>query len=533
MSMDTLQISRGSRTNGPKPYGSSLKKRLPILLVLAGVAVGLYLTLALLLSTDGYPLDDAWIHLDYAASLTERLTFGHTPGGWENGATAPLWSILIAIPLGLGIPAGLAAKIVGFASLGLLLIAVYRVANRLGGLLAAAVTTLIIVFDPWVGILTASGMEPIGAMTASLFLIDGLLRRRSLQAGIALAAAGLLRPELSLLVPLSAASLALAGRETHERREPMRRVRQWSRLLLPPLLAGGGWMVYGMAVTGSPLPNSFWIKTTSHVDLPRQIEALDALFLSGPLYSGILVVGLAALGLVRLGTTRPRYLPILFLPPVTLILFYLFRLPLGGNYGFLSPGSAENVYFARYPLLVIPWLALWIGLGSGSIFRFVVMAPARFLTRTGATAVGIGCMALLAVSTIPSWQADRASLAEAYRANCAEIDEVEIGMARWIETDLPFDAVVGVSDAGALRFFTDCRIIDLVGLNTHEMFRTDDPVRWLEQQRLSHLVIWPHWHRRLRGDRRLTVREIASHHIDRPTIVPARDLVVYEVSFPR
>ena len=126
----------------------------------------------------------------------------------------------------------------------------------------------------------------------------------------------------------------------------------------------------------------------------------------------------------------------------------------------------------------------------------------------------------MAVIVVIPWQRHRVTLAEAYRANCAEIQRVQVRLARQIDERLPDDAVIGVSDSGALRYFTRQRMIDLAGLNTHEMIRHDAPVAWLRLQGVTHLVVWPTWHPELVRDPRLRTRRIGHVDVGRPTIVP-------------
>jgi len=497
-----------------------LRERFSVAAVAVSMAVGLFLTARLLASAEGYPLDDSWIHLDYARSLIESATFGHTSGEWENGSTAPLWSVLVALPLAFGAPPELASKLVGLLLLVPLAIFVYRVALRLGGRPAAMIGASVVVLDPWTQVLAVSGMETVAAMTAGLAAIDAALGRRALRAGMALAAAGLLRPELGVLVPL-VGSVWLLDRGTARRR--------WLELLGPPAVTGAIWVTYGLVVTGLPLPNTFWVKTDTGEALSAQLDALRALYFSGPVAAVAIVVLLMALGMSRV---RPRNIAIVVLPPLVLIGFLLLAVPLGGPYGPMAAGSSENVYFARYSLLIVPWLVLWLALGCASLFALVEqLAARRFPARTARTLAALPLL-VLAAFVLPSWQGHRSVLTKAYEANTNEIQRVQVRMAREMDSNLPPDAVVGVSDAGALRFFSRQRIIDLCGLNTHEMIRSEDPVGWLVDQGLTHLVIWPGWHAELLDDSRLVTRSLGSVRVGHPTMVPAPALMVYGVTEP-
>jgi len=504
-----------------------LKSKLPTLLLLAGIAVGFGFTVALLLSASGYPLDDSWIHLDYARSLITHATFGYTPGTWENGSTAPLWTMLVAVPLAAGVPPTVASKLVGLAALGVLVFFVHRVVLRVRGRMAAAIAALLVALDPWTGVLSVSGMEPVAAAAAAFGAMDFLLRRRSLAAGIALAAAGLLRPEMGLLVPI----LCISAFSLRNLENPRTSVRFWLGLVGPPLVAGAGWMLYGLVVTGRPLPNAYWMKTGVGLHVPTQLDSLRALFLAGPGAAVVVGVALAILGMGYL--VRPKkllQLTPLSVTPLAILAAYLLILPLGGDYGPLAPGSVENVYFARYPLVTLPWVHTWIALGAAAVFDFTKQRLSRRVSPLAAAAVGMTAVLVPASVAVPAWQGHRAVLAEAYRANCAEIQETHVALAHWIDEHLDEDAVIGVSDAGALRYYVRRqKVVDLMGLNSHEMIDQADPFGWIDAQGVTHVVVWPYWHSRLLRSPRYSVQLLARIHIENPTIVAGKNLILFRL----
>jgi len=484
-------------------------------LPIVGAVVGFGLTVALVLSTTGYPLDDAWIHLDYARSLTTQQTFGYTPGSWENGSTAPLWSLLVAVPLAVGVAPTVAGKVVGLAALLALLFFVYRVASRVAGEFAGAIATALVALDPWTSVLSISGMEPVAAAAASFAAIDCFLRRRLLFAGIALAVAGLLRPELALLVPI----FVLAG-------IPKATLREWLSLIAPPLAAGGGWMLYGVVVTGRALPNAYWMKTSGDLPLLLQLDSLRALFLAGPVSATVIVALLAIGGFGFL--LRRKLLPSLplWFPPIAILAAHTLILPLGADRGPMNPGSVENVYFARYPLLALPWLHVWVALGMKWLFDAIRSLAHRWSPRF-AVSLAVAALLLPLALVVPSWQGHRAILARAYRANCNEIQTTQVALAQWIDEHLPDDSVIGVSDAGALRFYVrGRRVIDLMGLNNHEMIEQADPLGWLDEQGVTHLAIWPDWHPALLRAPRYHIELVRRVQIEDRTIVPGANLIL-------
>src|SRR6188508_1482835 len=80
----------------------------------------------------GFPLDDSWIHLQFARNLAAGRGLSYNPGELVTGSTAPLWTALLALLLPLP-----GSVVVWTKLLGVLLYlggidAVWRLARELG-----------------------------------------------------------------------------------------------------------------------------------------------------------------------------------------------------------------------------------------------------------------------------------------------------------------------------------------------------------------------------------------------------------------
>lgn len=501
-----------------------LPTRRPTILLVVALAAGVALTITLVATTTGYPLDDTWIHLDYARSLVDHFTFGYTPGEWQNGSTAPLWSVLVALPLAVGVPPELAAKLIGLVALCALIFFTYRIVLQLGGPVAAAAAALIVAFDPWVSVLSISGMEVVGAMAAVTAAIDGVLRRHWPQGGIALAACGLLRPELGLFVAI----LVVSARKLARKEGARIPLRGWLWLVLPAAVAGGAWMLYGLAINGRAFPNSYMVKTYTGLHLVPQLDSLRALLLGGPWFASAVVIGISLVATNHFCQPKQRLIGPMVLSPFVLLCGYVFMLPLGRDYGPMRAGSAENLYHARYSLLLLPWLFVWVTVGAKLLFDGIRELVGRRYSARVATLLAAGTLVVAAGLVVPWWQGHRGILRQAYRANCNEIQNAQVKMGKWIDEELDEDAVIAVSDAGALRYFSNRYVVDLRGLNTPDLIGRLDRVRKLHEYGVTHLVIWPNWHKQMLKDERLKTEIVGRAHIESPTMIPG-DLFVFEI----
>ena len=110
-----------------------------------------------------------------------------------------------------------------------------------------------------------------------------------------------------------------------------------------------------------------------------------------------------------------------------------------------------------------------------------------------------------AISTV----AGHARLRAVYSWNCQNIEHLQVRTAKYIAQTIPLGASVGVSDAGAIRYFGDHRVVDLVGLNSHRLLpllgaiyavppagarEAELRASFWERERLSYLAISNGWH---------------------------------------
>src|ERR1700704_4030279 len=73
---------------------------LRLLLLLAGAVACLRYLLAEIARLKGglgFPLDDSWIHLQFARNLARGLGLSYNPGHLVTGSTAPLWTALLSL----------------------------------------------------------------------------------------------------------------------------------------------------------------------------------------------------------------------------------------------------------------------------------------------------------------------------------------------------------------------------------------------------------------------------------------------------
>src|SRR3989454_11432366 len=109
------------------------------------LVVALAVPLAVLLTSErriagaaGFPLDDSWIHLQFARNIAEGAGFAYNPGVPVAGSTAPLWTLLLGAAVRAGGAQLWVAKLLGIACTLVAALLTRRLALALGAERAGA-----------------------------------------------------------------------------------------------------------------------------------------------------------------------------------------------------------------------------------------------------------------------------------------------------------------------------------------------------------------------------------------------------------
>lgn len=404
------------------------------------------------------PLDDSYIHFQFARSFAEGRPFVYSPGAVPvAGATSLLWPLLLALPHALGAH-GLTlipfAWALGFGALGLLAYETTRAADGVVSPRAAwlaGALTLAFSANTW---FAASGMEvlPLAwllmrcARRAAEWL-EGE-RERFWELLLLALVTPLMRPEGALGSALIASALCFGGAEK----------RAYAALclafpLVPPLI----YLCFtGHATQTTTLVK--WLPFSPYLDA-RSLFA--QIFYNWQLFWSTLVDGqqwswafvpehskfitwLALPALIFAGVARAR-------APRTWLLFAL-------GLGILLPTTYDSFLWNRLRYLwpfTGPWLIGIVALGD-QIADFAQLAWRRLSALRYLLSAAIG------VALVGKFPFALHDLAESAHAISAQ--HVELGV--WAERALPKAARIGVNDTGAIAYFSGRQVFDIVGLTT-------------------------------------------------------------------
>jgi len=450
------------------------------------------------------PLDDAFIHFQYAKRLASGHFFSYVDGeGYSSGATSLLWPMLLA-PLyvvglrDLSIIWG--AWFFGFVALGALAVETYRLSVPLSGRAASlGAGAMVLCFGGYLWC-AGSGME---VVPLAWVLAFGL--RRAIEWGEA---------------PAS------------ERTE-----KAWRTLLalsfLAPIARPEGMLISAIV---------FVVLVAYPGGRPR---ATAPLALVGPLV--VPMLNLALTGRAVSSTAIVKWLPgnpyyghgaaLVSMVRDNVRLFFDTLID-GHEWSAVYVPSGARPY-AIAALLAIP-AAGWFrgrGLRAGLVFAMAlaILIPCTYLTFLWnrlrylwpfafAWFVGFACLAqsvaeILAIVR-PRWRIAGGVLSGLFAGALASrlgwtlddlwgsasaIDRQQVALGRWAEAALEPDARIGVNDTGAIAYLSNRRTFDVVGLTTPGEARywvAGAGSRFEHYERLfkasperlpTHFIVYPHW----------------------------------------
>lgn len=484
------------------------------------------------------PLDDVFIHLQYARQIGDGQWFSYNDGDpVSTGASSFLYVLILGAASFVGFDG---TALLGFALfLGLVLLVVTAVlgrelARRLCGEGAGT----------WAGVLISTngvflwgstgGMEI--SLLAALFMgtlvafAHELATRRFILTPILGALTALTRMEgLVFAGIISAVILLTLIADFRLRRLSPAGFLKRAPLALLPVFAGGLLLLFYRVVTGTSSANGMLAKSLLyepvfyptaflHESLTNLTEASMGLlmgFKNGNfLFPGALIF--CVLGLVYLAFRDARAWVFAGAAGVALAL----------SVASIATLSTWDWNHYRYFLPFFPLILVFAVIG----FYALGTRERPWLP------VALASFALLfSLLGLPKW-------AVAMGGNSAQIHEQQITVGRWIQDNLPNDARVGINDAGAIRYYGKHPTVDLIGLTTNGLaLPTRNGMgslyealeRMPEDKRPDYFSIYPSWLSGLQTSgvfgREVTRFSLSSR--DLPSIVGGNLVVVYEANW--
>jgi hypothetical protein len=367
-------------------------------------------------------VDDAAISFRYAERISAGQGFTYNDHERVQGASNPLYTLLLAILHRVGMDLELAARGLALVLFIVCILLAMHVAERLstrfGGLLAG----VLLAIDPFFRYQSLSGMESALAAVLGLAVVASLLHGRTRTAGVFLGLAVLNKLDAGLL------AVAVAGAWVVVRqRFPITLTAMSLAVALP-------WFAFATVYFGSPVPNSVLVKIQEHEYAPfDRLRVVHFLTSEGRLWymlgaaallwyyrhldtsarlatlalAGWFLLHALALSIVNFGAPYPWYKTVLIPPIIILACAFAGRV--------LAERPSPVATLARLGVVVVLTLAV---------------APAAVSTAAG----------LLAGNPMTDWEAfeaDRRAAGEFLAGHAAPDEIVDSSEFGWVASSIP------------------------------------------------------------------------------------------------
>ena len=447
---------------------------------------------------DKFPLDDGWIHMVYARSFAENAQFWYNPGLPEAGITSPLWAVTVGsawfVLAGFGVGIVATAKLLGIllaiAAGWLTMRIVWQLSRqRRLGVIAGALVAV----EPSFAFAAVSGMEvPLFSLLvlgAVWMFLQGRLRITGMLFGLMILA----RPEGFIIFGIAIATAVARRMWQRDRLELINRedVRELVALVGPTLLLGGAWAVYNFTINGTPYPNTYLAKNQEMGLVPVEniFNVVQGYYHHLSFFSGLVwpVVMFAVVvgGFWIIRTYSFAGVPLVFLPAgMTYAISSSFPLT-DETWNFFTRRYLDSIVPVLIILMVIGFLRIWRKFHYWRETRAPVDQREAHIFNFGLNIVFVVALVLPFVALPGDW----IRLSDDYSWNSKNIHDVDVGMAKWIDENVPPDARIGVGDAGAMRFFGNRFTYDLVGLNTAEAIGRPY-LEFAEEKKIDYLFVF-------------------------------------------
>jgi hypothetical protein len=478
---------------------------LPALLVSGMLA---YASLSAIVQHVGHPavpLDDAFIHFQFARNLAAGRFFQYMPGeGYVAGATSFLWPLLLA-PFYLigfrGLSILWVAWFFGFLALAGVFLEVFRLTEKLTGRAVALGASAMCAFFGAFTWFAASGMETMalawvllrGARLAAEWFENPETRSQKSRNHLILLGiiAPGIRPEGAMVSLFAAIALLISPFGTGKRQRALGALPLLGLLFDP---------VIHLMLTGSTTSNTTAVKWLPANPYYGFRELWDTVGYNLRVFFQVLLDG--------------QQWSAVFLPRGTLpfALLALGSIPLMG-WRSQRPWRAGLVFFIALGMMIPCTYHTFLWNRLRYLWPF---APAWF--------IGMACFTKLAGQMLslvrPRWGLIAPMLAGIVAGvlagnmkwtvddlvkSAAAIDLQQVELGRWAKENLPAEAIIGVNDTGAIAYLSERRTFDVIGLTTqgegrywvagagsrfehYERLYASEPHRFP-----THFIVYPHW----------------------------------------
>lgn len=405
-----------------------------------------------------FPLDDPWIHLQFAKNLAEYGSFSYYKNELVTaGSTSPVYTALLAAGFLITKNEMWLSYVLGILFFTLSVFYYYRLSQdtfpKENWLAIGA--ALLFVMDKWLNLITVTGMET----TMYIFLLVACFyyyrKRNAIPFAVTLGLTFWARPDAIAFIGALAADYILLLYMKQKAPKVNEDTQTFTKNDLVKIGAIGGgilalYFVMNLMISGSLLPNTYGAKIAyysaefrSRADFLK-FEVWE--YFTESAYILLIIPFIAAIIKIAVDSFGLRYnkntLAVIFI--FALIFIYWYKLPYAHRFG-------------RYLMPVFPFYILLFIYGSREIFKWLAQYLNDKKLVNGLNIILIGTAVFYFGSQYYKHK-------DVYQDQSRHIYIRQVEAAKWLKNNTPEGSIIATHDVGAIAFYSDRKIVDVVGL---------------------------------------------------------------------
>lgn len=465
-----------------------------LLMLISAVAI----VLLVLILSDGYKqngffgftLDDPWIHLQFAKNLNEYGSFSYYKNELTTaGSTAPLYTILLSIGFFFTKNEFLLSYFFGIIFFVASIITFFFLLRKEfdNSIIIAVAGSLMLLLEPRLIWISLSGMETTFAIFLIIITLYFYKSNRGVPLGICLGLFLWTRPEALIL--FIAITLDILYNKLWVKPEKIKKNKiipeeyKWlKRSAFVFSTIAILYVAFNLYLSGTIFPNTFAAKIKYYSGGGQNYFQQLLQFLAGKhLFPFAVFVGIGLITVLSNIAKRQKD---------KFIVYILWSVGLSAAFAIYLPFLYQN---GRYLMPVLP-LVIVIGIqGFVVSLNFLSNKVSLFKNKK----ILYSSIAVIVLIFLIQFGISTAEASKQYTLDCKYINDRQVSTAKWLKNNLPLNAVIATHDVGAIAFYSERRIVDMVGLISPEMIQNigsfDGLKKFIDSQKTTHLVVLRNW----------------------------------------
>ena len=413
-----------------------------------------------------FPLDDPWIHLNFAKNLIDYHSFSYFKDEIITaGSTSPLYVFILYIGFLFTNNEMILSYILGTVFLSLAAFIFYKLVlkEQNNNIIYGFLITLVFIFDPRMNFIALSGMETTMFIFLLLLGVYFYKTRNSVLLGIILGLIFWARPDgIAFTTAVIADYIYQRWIVKDKENRPVFSSKEVLKVAGIFVLFLLSYFAMNLYLSGTLLSNTYSAKVAYFIDADVRITFLKVYiwdFFTETHFAfmlpGFIIVFLKSVYDLFKRNYNSYSIYILFI--LIFILIYFIKIPL----------------FSRFGRYFMPMIPFYIMISMGGYIILIELLKGLLKSLTLRKVIISSVLIFFAVMTIINFKSN----SEYYAYHCKYIYDRHVKTAYWFRDNTNENDIIASHDIGAIGFYSKRKVVDIVGLInpdlTKESYRDD------------------------------------------------------------